>query len=167
MNSSTIRTQVPSATRAQISDDTLSVDLSDGRTISAPLAWYPRLSHGTSDERNHWQLIGNGRGVRWPDLDEDISVGNLLDGQPSGESQTSFKRWLDQRMKRRQPATVRIKQRGRASSDQRRGGRAWVETPSAGSRAAASDTRLCSPRSCSRRHNKTCGRDLSRNAAGG
>ena len=97
MNSSTVETQVPTATTAQVSDDTLSVDLSDGRTISVPIAWYPRLSHGTSEERDHWRLIGNGRGIHWTDLDEDISVDNLLAGQPSGESQTSFKCWLDQR----------------------------------------------------------------------
>ena len=100
MNSSTVETQDPTATRASVSDDTLSVDLSDGRTISVPIAWYPRLSHGTSEERDHWRLIGNGRGIHWPDLDEDISVDNLLAGQPSGESQTSFKRWLDQRANR-------------------------------------------------------------------
>ncbi len=97
MNSSTVETQVLTATRVQVSDDTLSVDLSNGRLISAPVAWYPRLSHGTSEERGHWRLIGNGRGIHWPDLDEDISVENLLAGQPSGESQTSFKRWLDHR----------------------------------------------------------------------
>jgi hypothetical protein len=84
-------------TNAQVSDDTLSVNLADGRTISVPVAWYPRLSHATPDEREHWRLIGGGRGIHWPDLDEDISVDNLLAGQPSGESQTSFKRWLDQR----------------------------------------------------------------------
>lgn len=85
---------VPSTTNTQVNDDTLSVDLSDGRTISAPVAWYPRLSHGTSAERARWRLIGNGSGIHWPDLDEDISVDNLLAGRPSGESQTSFKRWL-------------------------------------------------------------------------
>ncbi len=99
MNSSTDETQVAAVANAQVNDDTLSVDLSDGRTISVPVAWYPRLSHGTSEERDHWRLIGNGRGIHWPDLDEDISVENLLEGQPSGESQTSFKRWLDQRSK--------------------------------------------------------------------
>jgi len=87
------------AVRAHVTDDTLSVDLSDGRTISVPIAWYPRLSHATKEERDQWRLIGNGRGIHWPDLDEDISVENLLKGQPSGESQTSFKRWLDQRPK--------------------------------------------------------------------
>ncbi|MFV2067909.1 MAG: DUF2442 domain-containing protein [Pirellulales bacterium] len=97
MNSSTVDTQVPTATRVQVSDDALSVDLSDGRAISVPVAWYPRLSHGTSEERGHWRLIGDGRGIHWPDLDEDISVDNLLAGQPSGESQASLKRWLEER----------------------------------------------------------------------
>lgn len=97
MNSSTVETQLPEATDANVSDDVLAVNLSDGRTISVPVAWYPRLSHGTSVERSHWRLIGNGRGIHWPDLDEDISVENLLAGQSSCESQTSFKRWLDQR----------------------------------------------------------------------
>jgi len=97
MNSSTVETQLPTATSAQVNEDTLCVELSDGRTISVPLAWYPRLSHGTSEERNHWRLIGNGGGIHWPDLDEDISVENLFGGQPSAESQASLKRWLDQR----------------------------------------------------------------------
>ena len=97
MNSSTAEAQVPTAARADVNDDTLSVELTDGRTISVPVAWYPRLSHGTAEQRNHWRLIGNGRGIHWPDLDEDISVENLLAGKPSGESQSSFKRWLNQR----------------------------------------------------------------------
>lgn len=97
MNSSTVETRVATATSARVNDDTLFVNLSDGRTISVPVAWYPRLSHGTPAERDHWQLIGNGSGIHWPDLDEDISVENLLLGQPSAESQTSFKRWLAQR----------------------------------------------------------------------
>jgi len=75
-------------------DDTLSVELSDGRVISAPLVWYPRLFHATPKERASWRLIGAGQGIHWPDLDEDISVANLLSGQPSGESQTSLKKWL-------------------------------------------------------------------------
>ena len=80
-----------------ITADTLSVDLSDGRTISVPLAWYPRLLHGTAEERNNWRFIGDKEGVHWPDLDEDISVENLLAGKPSGESQSSFKRWMEKR----------------------------------------------------------------------
>ena len=80
-----------------VTADTLAVDLSDGRSISVPLAWFPRLLHGTPEERNNWRFIGGGGGVHWPDLDEDISVENLLAGKPSGESQSSFKRWLEKR----------------------------------------------------------------------
>jgi hypothetical protein len=71
---------------------TLSLDLSDGRTISVPLGWHPRLMHGTSQERNNWRLIGKGRGIHWEDLDEDISVDIFLAGKPSGESQMSSKK---------------------------------------------------------------------------
>ena len=81
----------------QVTDDCLSVDLNDGRTISVPLAWYPRLLHGTKGERDNWRFIGDKEGIHWPDLDEDISVENLLLGKPSGESQPSFKRWLERR----------------------------------------------------------------------
>jgi uncharacterized protein DUF2442 len=80
-----------------ITDDTLAVDLTDGRTISVPLVWFPRLMHGTEKERNNWRLIGDKEGIHWPDLDEDISIENLLIGKPSGESQSSFKRWLENR----------------------------------------------------------------------
>ena len=80
----------------ELTDDILTFHLTDGRSISAPLAWYPRLARGTPAERSHFE-IGSGIGVHWPDLDEDISVENLLQGQPSGESQKSFQRWLDQR----------------------------------------------------------------------
>jgi hypothetical protein len=80
----------------KVTDDTLTVDLTDGRTISAPILWYPRLAEGTPEERNKWEL-GSGVGIHWPDLDEDISVENLLRGQPSGESQKSLQRWLDAR----------------------------------------------------------------------
>lgn len=72
----------------QLTDDCLSVDLSDGRTISVPLAWYPRLMHGTDAERNNWRFIGDNEGIHWPDLDEDISVENLLLGKPSGDART-------------------------------------------------------------------------------
>ncbi|PYP84384.1 MAG: DUF2442 domain-containing protein [Blastocatellia bacterium AA13] len=80
-----------------ITEDTLAVDLTDGRTISVPLVWYPRLMHGTEKERNNWRFIGDNEGIHWPDLDEDISIENLLMGKPSGESQSSFKRWLEGR----------------------------------------------------------------------
>ena len=97
MSSSTVDIQIPSAVRVEVNDEALSVDLSDGRAISVPLGWSPRLSHGTSDERNKWRLIAGGRGIHWPDLDEDISVENLLAGKPSGESQASVKKWLELR----------------------------------------------------------------------
>jgi hypothetical protein len=80
-----------------VSDDTLTVDLTDGRTISVPCTWYPRLWHGTTEERGHWRLIGDGYGIHWPDLDEDISVEGLLQGRRSGESEGSLKRWLEAR----------------------------------------------------------------------
>jgi hypothetical protein len=80
-----------------VTDDTLAVGLNDGRTISVPLAWYPRLLHGTPEERNNWRFIGEKEGIHWPDLDEDISVENLLTGKASGEGQSSFKRWLEKR----------------------------------------------------------------------
>jgi hypothetical protein len=76
-----------------VTDDALIVGLTDGRTVSVPLAWYPRLQHGQPEERGNWRLIGEGEGVHWPDLDEDISAESILFGQPSGESQSSLRRW--------------------------------------------------------------------------
>lgn len=86
------------AQEAVVTEDNLIVDLSDGRSISVPLAWYPRLLHGTSAERNNWRWIGDREGIHWPELDEDISVENLLVGNASGESQDSFRIWLEKRM---------------------------------------------------------------------
>lgn len=88
------------AENVSVTRDTLKVELADGRAVEAPLAWYPRLLHATARERARWRLIGGGEGIHWPDLDEDISVENLLLGQPSGESQRSFKKWLDERVSR-------------------------------------------------------------------
>ena len=86
---------VPDAMAIEITDDTLAAELSDGRTISVPLSWYPRLVHATPEERNNWELIGTGEGIHWPDLDEDLSVEGFLAGRKSGESPRSFKRWLE------------------------------------------------------------------------
>ena len=94
---STIDVNVPDAEALSVSDDTLTAELSDGRSISVPVAWYPRLLHGTDTERNNWRFIGGGQGIHWPDLDEDISVESLLAGRTSAESQRSLKRWLDAR----------------------------------------------------------------------
>ena len=85
------------ATSVKLTSDEITVDLQDGRTIIAPLGWYPRLVHATPKERDNWRLIGKGVGIHWPDLDEDISIANLLLGQPSGESGTSLQKWLSQR----------------------------------------------------------------------
>jgi Protein of unknown function (DUF2442) len=104
MNTSTTEIRLARAQQVAVTEDTLSVDLVDGRTISVPLGWYPRLLHGTPEERNHWRLIGGGEGIHWTDLDEDISVENLLAGKPSGESQRSLKRWLEGRKAGQQPS---------------------------------------------------------------
>jgi hypothetical protein len=93
MSSSTTETPAVRAETVTVTDDALS----DGRLISALLAWYPRLLHGTPKERSDWRLVGHGVGVHWPALDEDISVENLLAGRESGESQRSLKRWLSHR----------------------------------------------------------------------
>ncbi len=97
MSISAVEITVPAAQSVKITDDSLSVDLSDGRTISVPLAWFPRLLHATKVERNNWRLIGKGHGIHWELIDEDISVEGLLAGRPSGESQLSFSRWLEER----------------------------------------------------------------------
>lgn len=86
MGSSANETPTVRAETVTITGDAITVELSDGRSISAPLAWYPRLLHGTPEERSNWQLIGGGVGIHWPALDEDISVQNLLMGKTSGES---------------------------------------------------------------------------------
>lgn len=97
MATSTVTMEIPNAERVTVNDDTLRVDLSDGRSISVPLAWYPRLVHATPQERSEWRLIGRGQGIHWEALDEDISVEGLIAGRPSGESQASLKRWLESR----------------------------------------------------------------------
>lgn len=96
-----IELMVPNAERVTVTRDTLTVDLSDGRTIAVPLAWYPRLQHATAQERKQYRLIGKGQGIHWENIDEDISVEGLLAGRPSGESQTSFKKWMERRSSRR------------------------------------------------------------------
>ncbi len=83
--------------KASVTDDTLSVDLEDGRTIAIPIGWYPRLAHGTPAERANLQISGAGYGIHWPDLDEDIGVEGLLLGKKSAESPASFERWLQRR----------------------------------------------------------------------
>jgi hypothetical protein len=79
------------------SDDAMTVHLDDGRSLSIPLAWYPRLLHGTGVQRAHYELIGRGEGIHWPDLDEDISVEGLLAGRRSAETDASLAKWLSTR----------------------------------------------------------------------
>lgn len=97
MSISAVEKNLPDIEDVSLSDDTLTVELSDGRTLSVPLAWYPRLSYAEPAERSNWRLIGKGEGIHWQDIDEDISVEGLLAGRPSGESQASLKKWLDLR----------------------------------------------------------------------
>ena len=97
MNISVAEISVSYAQSVTVTDDTLAVELADGRAISLPLAWYPRLAYATPQERNNWRLIGGGEGIHWPDLDEDLSVAGLLAGRKSGESPQSLARWLNAR----------------------------------------------------------------------
>ena len=97
MNTSTIEARIPETEHVLVTDAALQVRFSDGRTISVPLDWYPRLVHATRKEKDNWELIGEGEGIRWPDLDEDLSVEGLIAGRPSGESERSFNLWLEGR----------------------------------------------------------------------
>lgn len=98
MNSSTVELiEIPKIQNIIVTDDALCVDLSDGRTLLVPLAWYPRLLQGSIEERNDYRMMGGGSGIHWNALDEDVSLKNLILGQPSGESQKSFQRWLETR----------------------------------------------------------------------
>lgn len=81
-------------------DNALTVELVDARTLTVPLAWFPRLAHRSAVERANWRLVGGGSGIHWPDLDEDISVESLLAGRKSGESRESLRRWLGARQSR-------------------------------------------------------------------
>lgn len=97
MSFSTVDIRSIKAESISLTEDALIVELSDGRTISVPLSWYPRLVAGNESERKKWRLIGDGQGIHWSDLDEDISVENLIMGQPSQEKHSSLSRWLQSR----------------------------------------------------------------------
>ncbi len=99
MTTLTTEINIANAVNLSVSEDSLTVELEDGRTVSVPVAWYPRILHAKQTERNNFRMIGHGDGFHWPDLDEDISVQNMLAGKPSGESQNSFRNWLKQRGK--------------------------------------------------------------------
>jgi hypothetical protein len=97
MSSLRASSNVPRARDVRFKADALVVELADGRTVSVPLAWYPRLIHSTAAERRRWRLVGRGEGVHWPEIDEDISVEGILAGRRSAESRASFSRWLKSR----------------------------------------------------------------------
>jgi len=101
MNSLATEIQEARAHNVTISEDSLTVDLVDGRTVIVPLAWYPRLWHGTPEERHRFEISGDGTLIHWPDIDEDLSVSGILAGRRSGESPQSLKRWLEERDARR------------------------------------------------------------------
>ncbi|OFX30255.1 MAG: hypothetical protein A2Z07_01410 [Armatimonadetes bacterium RBG_16_67_12] len=123
MSSSVTEVRVAQAEQVRVTAEELIVDLVDGRTLTVPVQWYPRLANGTPAERRKWRFIGRGEGIHWPELDEDIGVEDLLAGRPSGESQTSLQRWLKSRgrvaNKRMQPP--RRKPRVRVGSRSARG----------------------------------------------
>jgi hypothetical protein len=84
MNSLLIE-DMPRATNVVCTDDELSVSLADGRRLAAPIAWFPRLAHATPAQRANYQLLGEGQGIHWPDIDEDVSVAGLVAGRPASE----------------------------------------------------------------------------------
>ncbi|MBN1344266.1 MAG: DUF2442 domain-containing protein [Phycisphaerae bacterium] len=128
MSTSRAKTQLPLAENVITTGDALRVDISDGRTISVPLAWFPRLLHASPGERRNWRLIGKGRGIRWKDVDECVSVEGLLAGIPSGESQASLANWLAGRESRLASRRARrsIPRRRSASSKKQRAERIAV-----------------------------------------
>jgi len=75
-----------------LTDDTLSVSMKDGRTITVPLTWYPRLLQATPKQREHWKISGGGYGIHWPELDEDLSTEGLLRGAPAPQAQATRKK---------------------------------------------------------------------------
>jgi len=97
MSSLVVEIQQARAQSVRVTEEALTVDLVDGRTIIVPLVWFPRLWHGTPQERDHFEIFGDGAYIHWPDLDEDLTVAGLLAGRPSGESPQSLGRWLASR----------------------------------------------------------------------
>lgn len=97
MTTLAVEIETPSVRNVLITEDTLNVDLDDGRSVSVPLPWFPRLFNASLEERKNWRIIGRGQGIHWEDIDEDISVVSLLLGKGSGESQQSLKKWLNSR----------------------------------------------------------------------
>ncbi len=106
MNTLTLEIE-PSAMKVSVTDEELIVDLTDGRRMIVPLAWYPRLLDASPSERNNCRLLGDGYAIEWPDLDEHIGVEGLLAGRHSGENPQSLNRWLAARHGHTEPKEKR------------------------------------------------------------
>lgn len=111
MTISSVAPETAAAKNVRVTDSALVVELRDGRVVSVPLSWYPRLAEGLPRERRRWELLGPGIGIHWPDLDEDISVEGLLQGLPSGEGPASLNEW---RATRKKPANQALQPTSRA-----------------------------------------------------
>ena len=111
MSSLGVDIQEARALSLSLNDEALSVDLVDGRTVIVPLVWYPRLWHGSQQERNNFEIFGDGTYIHWPDLDEDLTVAGLLEGRRSGESASSLKKWLASRKPSSKQARRRLSRR--------------------------------------------------------
>ena len=113
MTSSGLATEIAEAKHVRVTGGLLVVELRDERIVSVPVKWYPRLADGRPAEQRHWELIGPGTGIHWPDLDEDVSVEGLLLGLRSSESPESLRRWrasrrpANKRMEPTRPANKR------------------------------------------------------------
>ncbi len=107
MSSLDVEIQEARARAVRITEDSLTVDLVDGRTVIVPLVWFPRLWHGSPDERGRLEIFGDGAYVHWPELNEDLTIASLLSGRRSGESSKSLKKWSAARRKKRTQATKR------------------------------------------------------------
>ena len=97
MSTSATNLVQPAAIRVAVTDLTIEVELNDGRSLSVPISWYPRLEHATEAERANWTLMGSGVGIHWPDIDEDISVEALVAGKASNETGASLAEWIKSR----------------------------------------------------------------------
>jgi len=120
MTTLSIAPETAAAQNVRVTDRALVVELRDGRMVSVPLAWYPRLAEGSPRERRRWELLGPGIGIHWPDLDEDISIEGLLQGLPSGESPASLDRWRANRKRPANPYQPSPRQVRRSSPSGRR-----------------------------------------------
>lgn len=117
----------PKAVDAEVTPDSLKVLLDDGRAISVPRAWYPRLEHGKANELRHFRLVGTGEAIHWPDLDEDIGIEGLLAGRRSAESPKSLQKWLESRGQASAPVSSTQNSKGKAGARKKADRRIYVE----------------------------------------